>query len=162
MIEIVDAWVLPTAYQLLPSEMRSPEAHAMLLAIGLQETGFLERRQLEGGPARGLWQFERGGGTAGVLSHPDSKPHAMKVLRELHYPEPAVAAVHVALEHNDILAAAFARLLLWTLPDRLPKRGQPWVAWAQYLKAWRPGEPRRATWSAYYTRAWEITADVAT
>lgn len=156
MIHLVHGLIVPAALELLTPEMDSPEARAMLLAIGLQESGFLERRQLDGGPARGFWQFERGGGTAGVLSHPSSRALSHKVLTELRY-EPVVSLVHVALEHNDILAAAFARLLLWTLPDKLPKRGQPWVAWAQYLKAWKPGEPRRATWSAYYTRAWELT-----
>ena len=155
MIALVHSHVLPAAFELLPIEMRSREAHAHLLTIGLQESGFLERRQLEGGPARGLWQFERAGGTAGVLSYPSSRPHALEVLRELHY-EASVPIVHVALEHNDILAAAFARLLLWTLPDRLPRRTQPVVAWKQYLRAWRPGEPRRATWAAYHTRAWEL------
>ncbi|HEV8474604.1 MAG TPA: hypothetical protein VGR82_17635 [Methylomirabilota bacterium] len=160
MIDLVHARILPTALELLPREMTSPEAHALLLAIGLQESGFLERRQLDGGPARGFWQFERGGGTAGVLSHASARPEALRILRELHY-EPAVASVHLALEHNDLLAAVFARLLLWTLPGRLPRRTEPWVAWGQYLKAWKPGAPRRATWAAYYRRAWELT-DVAT
>ena len=50
----------------------------MLLAIGLQESRLTHRRQI-GGPARGLWQFERGGGVAGVLRHAASRDHALSV-----------------------------------------------------------------------------------
>ena len=47
------------ALALLPAAMNTPQARCMLLAIGLQESRFVHRRQI-GGPARGFWQFERG------------------------------------------------------------------------------------------------------
>ena len=53
---------------LLPKQMSSPAAIAMLLTIGLQESKFIYRRQV-GGPARGFYQFEQMGGVAGVLHH---------------------------------------------------------------------------------------------
>lgn len=154
MIETALAYTFPAAFALLPGVMDSPEARALLLAIGMQESGFRARRQIRG-PARGFWQFEQTGGTAAVLAHEASRPHAAHVCTELLYP-PTAAACYPALEHNDVLACCFARLLLWTLPDRLAQRGQPERAWAQYLAAWRPGTPREATWPDYVRQAWHL------
>ena len=65
--QIMDDAVRP-AMALLPARMDTPEADCMLLAIGLQESRFVHRRQI-GGPARGFWQFEKGtrviGGSGG-------------------------------------------------------------------------------------------------
>ena len=47
--------VIPAALHMLPGHMDSPEARAMLLAIGLQESKLTYRRQV-GGPAHGFWQ----------------------------------------------------------------------------------------------------------
>lgn len=136
--------VLPAAFSLLPPKMFSPQAEVMLLAIGWQESRFAHRRQI-GGPAVGWWQFERGGGVRGVLEHPDSKDHAAAVCEALCYP-PEPAAVYAALADNDVLACAFARLLLYTHPDPLPDLGDADGAWNYYLALWRPGKPRRETW----------------
>src|SRR5690606_27518522 len=76
---ILSGVVVP-GLELLPSRMDTPKARLMLLAIGLQESRFDHRRQI-GGPARGLWQFERGGGVRGVLRHPSSKWIALDVCR---------------------------------------------------------------------------------
>jgi hypothetical protein len=146
--------VVPVAEALLPPAMRTPAARAMLLAIGLQESSFEARRQLPTGPARGFWQFERGG-VAGVLGHPASRPHLERVLRTLGYPADPWA-VHQALEHHDVLACVCARLLLWTHPAALPSEHLYDVAWSQYLATWRPGKPRPATWRGYYGVAWDL------
>nr|WP_316904517.1 hypothetical protein [Ralstonia mannitolilytica] len=65
------------ALAILPSAMDTREARVMLLAIGLQESRFMLRRQV-GGPARGFWQFEEGtkmsrGGVWGVYLHDSSR-----------------------------------------------------------------------------------------
>jgi hypothetical protein len=143
--------VLP-GLKLLPDSMDTPAARAMLLAIGLQESRFEHRRQ-EGGPARGFFQFELGGGVAGVLQHHSSKGIAMDALKRLQYGLNAREA-YEAIEHNDLLAAAFARLLLWTLPVRLPGPNDYDHSWGQYLAAWRPGRPHRETWNTFYWQAW--------
>jgi hypothetical protein len=159
-ILFVNAFVLPSAFALLPPKMDSPQARAMLLAIGLQESGFVARRQILGderfGPARGLWQFEQGGGISGVLSHPATRRWMARVLDELRY-EPDVEACYAAVEHNDVLAAAFARLNLWWVPGRLPGPGEADRGWAVYLEAWRPGTPRPDEWDANFQRAWDLT-----
>jgi hypothetical protein len=59
-----------------------------------------------------------------------------------------------AIEHNDVLAAVFARLLLWTVPGRLPGRAEPVRAWNQYLSAWNPGKPHEETWAPLFELAW--------
>jgi hypothetical protein len=156
-ITYVHRIVIPAAYALLPPIMHAPPATAMLLAIGLQESRFEHRRQLGPGPARGWWQFERMG-IAGVLSHPASQPWIMPVVNTLGYPGTANPC-HVAVEHNDIMACCFARLLLWTLPVRLPTRDEAGNAWAQYLAGWRPGKPHRATWDDFYRTAWNIVTE---
>jgi len=144
--------ILP-ALALLPARMNSPDAIALLLAIGLQESRLTHRRQI-GGPARGLWQFERGGGVRGVLEHPSSKKLAAAVC-EARGVEPIASRVYEALEDDDVLAAAFARLLLWTDPKPLPAIGDTQSGWDLYIRTWRPGKPHRHTWDALYATAIE-------
>lgn len=154
MIDIIGGYVLPAAFAVLPPAMYSREAAALLLAIGLQESGFAARRQL-GGPARSFWQFEVAG-VRGVLEHSKSAAPIAGALAALRYPaivdDPAT--VLAALEHNDVLAACFARCLLWTLPFSLPAPEAAGGGWQLYLEAWRPGKPRFATWNAHYADAW--------
>ena len=160
MIDHIVRFTLPAAYSLLPPQMQSPAASALLLSIGLQESRFRARRQ-HVGPARGFWQFERGGGVHGVLTHPATAVIAAHVLTELRYEhllerESKNHDVHAALEDNDVLAAAFARLLLWTVPAALPKPADPVGGWAQYLAGWRPGRPHPGTWHAFFAESWQL------
>ncbi len=162
MIDQVLRFVLPATKAILPAPlMDSPRAWAMLLAIGLQESKFLQRRQVVDnttpGPARGFWQFERDGGTRGVMTHDRTRNMASQVLRELRYAHLVgkVREVHYTLHDNDVLACAFARLLLWTVPMPLPPRDQPEAGWHQYLDGWRPGAPYHLTWGANFKEAWD-------
>lgn len=158
MIDLIHAHVLPAAFAVLPSAMNSRGAQAMLLCIGLQESRFTERRQI-GGPARGFWQFEVTGVRA-VATHHASAPLLGPALSELRYPpgvSPAeTVACHSVLEHNDVLAAVFARLLLYTLPAPLPGPHDYDESWVQYKRAWNPGAPHRATWNGFYAVAWTM------
>jgi hypothetical protein len=155
MIEHIQRYTIPAAYALLPPQMESDHATAMLLAIGLQESQFLQRSQLKG-PARGFWQFELGG-IAGVLRHERTRAPMHEVLTTLRYGalSDRVASCYKIIEHSDTLACVFARLLLWTLPFALPEEDQPERGWLQYVQAWRPGIPRRETWDVYYRDAWD-------
>lgn len=144
--------ILP-ALAILPPPMTSIRAQVMLLAIGAQESGLTHRRQMGGGPARGLWQFERAG-IQGVLHHHATTEHAAAVCWRCANAG-TTAAVYHQLESDDILACAFARLLLWTLPGQLPGRDQAEEGWSQYVAAWRPGKPHRERWDANFERAWD-------
>lgn len=143
---------------LLPARMDTPAARVMLVAIALQESRMKHRRQLVGnppkplGPAAGLWQFEKGGGIKGVLTHPASAAQAREVCKARGV-EPTVDAVWSALQYDDVLACALARLLLWTDPHRLPEVGDADGAWALYLRVWRPGKPHPETWGNLYAQA---------
>lgn len=139
-LAIIQRDALTPALALLPEPMRSREAQALLLAIGLQESLLIHRRQIRG-PARGLLQFELGG-VRGVLEHRASLDMARTVCAARGV-QPTPSAVHAALEHDDILAMAIGRLLLWTDPLPLPAIGQPAEAWALYLRTWRPGAAKR-------------------
>ena len=52
----------------------------MLVTIAGQESAWTHRRQING-PARGFWQFERGGGVAGVIAHPASRQIAAALIK---------------------------------------------------------------------------------
>jgi hypothetical protein len=123
-------------------------ARLMLMAIAGQESAWEHRRQI-GGPARSFWQFERGGGVAGVLSHPSSKAKIAAVCAELEIPC-EVSVVYEAMAWNDVLGASMARLLLYTDPAALPDIGKVEEAWQYYLRNWRPGMPHQKTWAARY------------
>lgn len=144
------------AYTLLPPNMASREATVLLLAIGLQESRFLHRRQIRG-PARGFWQFEQGtrasrGGVYGVYLHSASRHHLEALCKSrgvVFNPKD----IYNALEHDDVLAAGVARLMLWTDPRALPAVGQSAQAWDTYLRIWRPGKPHPNTWPGLYRQA---------
>ncbi|CUJ60349.1 Uncharacterised protein [Achromobacter xylosoxidans] len=152
---IVSAAINP-ALALLPAGMDTPAARVMLLAIGLQESRFLHRRQIAG-PARGFWQFEKGtrasrGGVWGVFLHAASKDH-LAALCKARSVSCDPDAIYAALEYDDVLAAGVARLLLWTDPKALPAVGDADAAWALYLRTWRPGKPKPDSWPDLYRQA---------
>jgi len=151
MNNILDKFILP-GLSYLPPQMDSVQARAMLIAIGMQESRFEHRKQI-GGPAHGWWQFELGGGVTGVIKHPATSNIALDVCRKLVIPFTPTEC-YEAITYNDVLACCFARLLLWTLPGKLPENGERDKGWQQYMAAWRPGKPRRESWDAYFNTAW--------
>jgi hypothetical protein len=137
--------------------MDTPAARVMLLTIGQQESGFRARAQiLNGGgkgPARGFWQFERGGGVKGVMNHYSTTGHAHRLCADRGVDWDG-QAIWERLETDDILACCFARLLLYADPLPLPKVGDVDGAWDLYAqRAWRPGKPHPETWADYYQKA---------
>lgn len=155
--EITRAGINP-ALALLPRHMDSPQARVMLLAIGLQESRFEHRRQMSNGPARGFWQFEKGsaesrGGVWGVFLHPSSN-RLLRTIAEQRGCAPSPTNIWQAIEHDDVLAAGLARLLLFTDPFKLPALGDPQAAWELYAdRCWRPGKPHPETWAGYHAQA---------
>lgn len=140
---------------LLPSRMDTPAARLMMLAIQKQEdpeerryqvvrrtAGTLEENvvgeRTAKGPARGLWQFEAGGGIKGVLSHKATAEYIRGVCDHFDV-IPDSAHCWRAVEENDVLAACFARLLLWSDSKPLPAVGDAEGAFDCYLRTWRPG-----------------------
>lgn len=156
------------ALLLLPAKMTSPQAELMLLAIGLQESELKYRRQHGNGPARSLWQGEQGGGmVAGLLGfHNQDVQDLARGLCAVRGVPAQPRAVWEAIEHDDVLAAGLARLLLFTDPARLPGLGDEEGAWQLYLRTWRPGAFTRGSaakraelrqkWVMNYAQALEV------
>jgi hypothetical protein len=149
--------IRPAMEQLLPA-LDSPEARVLLVAIGLQETRFQTRRQYGDGPARGYWQFELGGGVHGIMEHRMTRLLLADIceIREVKYD---ARTIWRALEFDDLLACACARLLLFSDPKRLPALGKGGEAWDYYIANWRPGRPHVRTWNGYYAQALEAVYD---
>jgi len=146
----IDESAIGPAMKLLPVGMDTPRARIHLLTTGLQESGLTQRVQMGGGPARGLLQFEQGGGVRGVLEHPSTINLAAWACRARKV-TPNARAVWEALETDDVLAMAFGRLLMWTDPYKLPSDAKG--GWDLYMRTWRPGKPHADTWPAFYARA---------
>jgi len=145
----------------LPARMDSRAARVLMYAIGRQESRFTARDQLERGgrdilpgPAMGVWQFERGGGVRGVLTHVLTRDLARQACAHFGV-DTAPRAAWLALETNDELAAIFARLLLYPDPARLPLPLPAYEqdAWSYYVRNWRPGKPHRDTWGRFWREA---------
>jgi len=156
--EIIKTGIEP-ALALLPAKMDTPAARVMLLAIGLQESRFEHRRQLVGnpprptGPAKSFWQAEQGGGMVhGVRLHPATSAAAAR-LYQARGVQARDVAIWDAIEHDDVLAAGLARLLLWSDSGRLPAVGDADAAWSLFLRTWRPGKPHPQTWPDLYRQA---------
>lgn len=142
-------FAIAPALSLLPPQMDSREARVMLVAISLQECDANKRKQIRG-PARGYWQFESGGGVHGVMTHHATKAHARALCDalDIRWQRPDVFE---AIRYQDVLAAGFARLLLWSLPMPLPTKQAD--GWAQYIEAWRPGKPHPDRWPGAWRAA---------
>lgn len=163
----INETAITPALALLPARMDTPQARMMLLAICGQEADFRHRRQILAsgapGPAKSLWQGERGGGLVhGVRGHVATMEHAA-VLYRARGVEPTLDAIWNAIEHDDVLAAGLARLLLWSDPRALPAVSDVQGAWDLYLRTWRPGAYTRGTpssrrrlrekWAGYHATA---------
>lgn len=147
--------ILPALAELSLRGIRdTPAARRFVLAIALQESGLRHRRQVvggeEAGPAASFWQFEKGGGCVGVLQHPAAAPHMAYICQAFNV-QPTPAALWEAIRYNDIVAAAAARLLVYTLPGSLP--AATGSSWNQYVSAWRPGKPRPGEWADNWSAA---------
>lgn len=133
------------AFAILPMPMDSATARMLLLAIGLQESEFKYRRQLGGGPARGFWECERGGGVKGVVTNRSTAAHCrnLSLACGIRFD---TDAIYTGIEFDDVLAAGVARLILYADPRPLPPMDDPALTWACYLRNWRPGKPRPEDW----------------
>lgn len=98
-------------------------------------------------------RLREGGGVRGVLKHPSTKRIIQDVIFKLgiHAEE-----CYNCLAEDDDLAAAFARLLLYTDPKPLPSlTSDPGESWEYYLRNWKPGKPHRETFDAFLLHARE-------
>lgn len=151
------------AFHFLPLRMDSVKARVELYAIGFQESNFEVRRQYNNGPAASFWQFEKGGGIKGVLTHAASAEYA-KALCAFRGVQPTTQDVWNAMLTDDVIGAGFGRLLLYTDPRPLPEvrstinidRPQDSESWQYYSRNWRPGKPHPNKWFASRQKAFAV------
>lgn len=142
---------------LLPGRMNTAAAKVLLYATNRQENPKRLPQQV-GGPAVGDYQFEKGGGVKGVLTHKAVRMWTDSCCNERGV-APTLDAVYEALKTDPVLAAALARLLYYTDHQALPFLYEEDRAWALYLRTWRPGaydrqpEELRAKWKKNYADA---------
>lgn len=153
------AGAITPALSLLPGKMDTPAARVMLLAIGLQESHLIYRRQQPTGPARGLWQFEQGtqasrGGVWGLYLFRTTSNALLDLCAARGISHDPVE-IYQAIEHDDVLAAGCARLLLYTDPLPLPAVDDSIGSWELYQRVWRPGTPRPDKWPSNHAKARE-------
>lgn len=157
-IRFLQRAVLPALDELatlgIPADLK---AARFILAISLQESNLSYRRQVvaggaEEGPASSFLQFEKGGGCKGVLTHHAVAGYMKRICSDFNVKaEPA--SLWEAMRYNDIVAAAAARLLIYTLPFKLPTTADE--GWQQYIAAWRPGKPHPERWA----ECWRIATE---
>ena len=155
-LQVIYAPAAHLLYQIIPPQMNTPLSVQMLMTIAGQESDWSHRLQVVNSgppPARGFWQFEKGGGVAGVMTHRASEPYARSLCSALAIPF-QTQAIHDALAYNDALALGFARLLLWT--DYRPLSPYPSLALEIYYATWRPGKPRPKDWYPNWAAALEV------
>ena len=150
MLEAILDEIIEPGLALLPPALVSDEAAVLLLATGLQESRFVYRREL-GGQGLGFWRLS-GSMMTQVLQHPQTARLAQR-LCEAAGIECRARTLHAALEFNDGLAAAFARLLLLSAGQGLPPCGRPEQAWLLYLRLWQPQHPSHLSWAPLYRHA---------
>lgn len=152
MLDAIRRTILHPALALLPESLSGREAEVLLLASGLAASGFQTRRDARG-PGRGYWRaLPDGVMVGGVLRAAQTRDLAVAVCDARQVP-PIAERVYSALEHDDLLAAALARLLLWSDPAGLPSLGDEAGAWACYQCHWAVDEAARRDWPAHYQRA---------
>jgi hypothetical protein len=132
---------------LLPSYMTSDAARVMLMAIAIQESNIAARAQIGRGPARGYWQFEPAGVEAVLKQTPAL---AQAVLSTCDIP---LTDASSAVQYNDPVACAFARLILWFETSPLPAIGDTSGSWHYYCRCWRPGKPDENRWPMAHATA---------
>lgn len=139
--------------------MADHRAQVLLLSIALQESAARHRHQIQG-PARGWWQFERNGGTRGVLQHASTAAYA-KAFCEAIDIDPDLDSVWEALPYSELLQAGMARLLLWSHPKPLPMAmtANEGPSWDYYQWLWRPGKPHPDRWPGNWALALQQCGD---
>lgn len=141
--------IIQPAVKLLPA-LDSYRSRVMLLTIGQTESAFIYRRQIRG-PARGFWQFEKIA-VLDVLTRRATSCLAQAVCAHRGV-EDDPTRVYAALEKDDILACAFARLLLYTDRKALPSLADSEGAYKYYIRVWKPGKPHPDKWNAFHKLA---------
>ena len=137
------------SYLLLPQKLDSVFARRQQASIGWQESKYLTRVQYGGGPAHSYWQQEETGGIHGVMNFKADGGKIAALARSVCHARGVPFVRHdvwKAMATDDVLGAAFCRLLMYTDAYPVPKTEKE--GWEMYLRPWRPGKPHPEEWAA--------------
>lgn len=129
----------------------------LLVGTAAAESHLEIRRQIGGGPARGLWQMEPA--TAHdifenyLIHRPDRYAKLMALMismSEVPIWTPALIDLEMHLEHNDIFACAMCRIHYLRVPEPIPETVE------QHAKYWKQyyNTPLGAGTQGHYVSAW--------
>ena len=159
LVKVID----PALAELAASGIRATDAaRAMLYAAGLQESNLSARFQampaesvVHKGAGRGLWQM-RPDDVSRVLTDNSTRERS-ETSANKYVGSVNPHAVWETLEYDDVLAAIFARLMLWPDPAALPAPtvANEQAAWDYYVRCWRHSPPREQSWAANWRAAVE-------
>lgn len=153
--------LIPPTLAKLGARYATPEAQLMLLAIGIQESGFRCRDQGDPriiGPARGFWQFEQRGGCAEFEKAALLEVFRKAAVRLGYATDRHYTWIRSGEPEGDRLACIMARAVLFLDPRPLPGCGDRAGAYEQYLARWRPGKPSARRWATAYATAMRIVS----
>ena len=157
-VEAHELLIWPTLAK-LGARYATPEARLMLLAIGIQESGFRCRDQGDPrviGPARSFWQFEQRGGCDEFAKAPQLEGFRKAAVRLGYATDRHYTWIRSGEPEGDRLACLMARALLFLEPRPLPACGDRADAYQQYLARWRPGKPSARRWATAYATALQV------
>ena len=102
-------------------DMHSSGAEDLMIAVAIHESGALQwRRQLAGGPARGLWQVEPTTERSIFDDYLAFRPRRAAQLQGLLARGPELDD---PLADNDWYCCALARIIFWRVPNAMVERG---------------------------------------
>ena len=137
------AAAIDKAFSILPAKMDTRHARITLAAIGYQESKYQSRRQI----------IKKDGKLVPEGPAASTEMAAKEVCR-LCGVLPERMSVWERMQFDDVLGAAFARLLMWTDSGRIPTSESE--GWAMYLRTWRPGKPHPEEWPASWRYALSV------
>jgi hypothetical protein len=139
--------IRPTLIQI---GLHSKSAEELLLGTAIQESDLTHRRQIGGGPGRGLFQME-------PATHDDIWKNYLKYRKKLAEKVGILIVPYkdelTALEFSDRYAAAMARVHYLRAPEALPSSGNV-AAMAKYWKKYY-NTPCGAGTEAQYIVKWK-------
>lgn len=137
----------------LPAKMSSDSVTLQMMVTAKQESGLNARWQTGNGIARGLWQMEQPTVNLVMINKNSAGYLRTFIEQKLKMPMYSTSIIYDALDKDDFMACAMARLLYWDDPNPMPKVGDLNGAWQYYLRIWRPGAPDFTRWQSAYAEA---------
>lgn len=146
------------SYTIHPPKV-SQEEVALMIGTAAVESDFVHRKQIGGGPARGLWGVEIPTAYDNFVSYLRHRPAIWTWLATvwlkwpgLEFQVPGLDVIEYNLIHNDLFCCAMARLKYWRDPHRIPKTIEDMAAYYKRVYNTAAGAGTEET----YLKKWHL------